>query len=93
MRTKKKKKGILFSNSPVRGATELGGTTRQQSTGKFRSKQGRMPGKYAVTPFAKELRGKKRQGGGENLLDHLLMNTGRQEETKSACTEELKKVS
>ena len=56
---KKKKKGILFSNSPVRGATELGGTTRQQSTGKFRSKQGRMPGKYAVTPFAKELRGKK----------------------------------
>lgn len=53
-----------------------------------------MPGKYAITPFAKELRGKKKkQGGGENLLDHLLINTGRQEETKSACTEELKKVS
>lgn len=91
---KKKKKGVLFSNSPVRGATELGCTTRQQRTGKFRSKQERMPGKYAITPFAKELRvKKKKQGGGENLLDHLLINTGRQEETKSACTEELKKVS
>lgn len=36
-------KGVLFSSSPVRGAIELGCTTRQQNTGKFRSKQGHMP--------------------------------------------------
>lgn len=79
-------KGVLFSSSPVRGAIELGCTTKQQNTGKFRSKQGRTPGQYAIKSFAKALRKKKKnQGGAENLLDHLLINTERQEETKSAC--------
>ena len=75
MRTKKKK-GVLFSNSPVRGATELGCTTRQQSTGKFRSKQGRMPGKYAVTPFATELRGKKGKEAERTCWTTFLLTPG-----------------
>jgi len=72
----KKKKGVLFSNSPVRGATELGCTTRQQSTGKFRSKQGRMPGKYAVTPFATELRGKKGKEAERTCWTTFLLTPG-----------------
>lgn len=67
-------KGVLFSSSPVRGAIELGCTTRQQNTGKFRSKQGHMPGQYEIKPCAKALRKKKKQGSGQNLLDHLLIN-------------------
>jgi hypothetical protein len=55
------KKGVLFSSSPVRGAIELGRTTRQQNTGKFRSKQGCMPGKYAIKTLCQSIKEKKRK--------------------------------
>lgn len=78
-------KGVLFSSSPVRGAIELGCITRQQHR-EIQIKARVHARVIRNKTLCQSIKGekKKRQRGEENLLDYVLINIERQEETKSA---------